>query len=231
MIIYKTTNLLNSKIYIGQSIYEDESYLGSGSIITFAIKKYGAINFKKEILERCSPELLDERERYWIEFYNSTNKDIGYNILSGGQSRIGTSLPKNTKEKISETLKQYHVDNPTSGKDNLKSRRSYIGENNPNYQNGEKVKGDKNGRYGGKGTTNETREKIRLSKLGKTSSDKTKAKHSLQKSGEKNPMFGKSAFSTWVDKYGIDEANRRKEIQISKIKESILRNKLNKMND
>ena len=54
MIIYKTTNLINSKIYVGQDSKNNYNYLGSGIIIKKAIKKYGKENFKKEIIEYCN---------------------------------------------------------------------------------------------------------------------------------------------------------------------------------
>jgi group I intron endonuclease len=105
--IYKTTNLLNGKIYIGQSYKDDEKYLGSGKFLKRAIKKYGIENFKKEILEKCSPDknTLDEREKYWINHYKSTDKKIGYNISIGGQSGWMSGLHHSsiTKEKISES--------------------------------------------------------------------------------------------------------------------------------
>ena len=47
MIIYKTTNLVNKKIYIGQDSKNNPEYLGSGAIVKKAIKKYGKENFKK----------------------------------------------------------------------------------------------------------------------------------------------------------------------------------------
>jgi len=85
MIIYKTTNLINNKFYIGKDSKNNEEYLGSGILLTKAIKKYGKCNFKKEIIEVCeSIDHMNQREKYWISFYDSKNKKIGYNIAEGG---------------------------------------------------------------------------------------------------------------------------------------------------
>jgi len=85
MVIYKTTNLVNGKIYIGQDSNNNPKYLGSGMLLHRAIKKYGIDNFKKEILEECyNKKELDEKEKYWIKSYDSTNENIGYNISEGG---------------------------------------------------------------------------------------------------------------------------------------------------
>ena len=100
MHIYKVTNLTNGKIYIGQTISKfTKTYLGSGTKILLAVKKYGRKNFKKELLEQCfNVDDLNVKERYWIEHYNSTDDSIGYNICSGGQQG-GTGWSKGlTKE-------------------------------------------------------------------------------------------------------------------------------------
>jgi group I intron endonuclease len=84
--IYKTTNLANGKIYVGQThrTRNIEKYFGSGHFITKAILKHGLANFKKEILEECySQEELNARERYWITTLNS-KAPAGYNIADGG---------------------------------------------------------------------------------------------------------------------------------------------------
>jgi group I intron endonuclease len=85
MVIYKTTNLITGKFYVGKDKYNNPNYLGSGIKIKDAIKNYGKQNFIKEILEYCnSYEHMNQKEKYWIEKYNSTNSFIGYNISSGG---------------------------------------------------------------------------------------------------------------------------------------------------
>lgn len=87
-VIYLTRNKITGKIYIGQDKYNRPNYLGSGYKINEAIKKYGRENFTKEILEYCSTaEQTDEREIYWIEFYNSRDSEVGYNLARGGRSR------------------------------------------------------------------------------------------------------------------------------------------------
>lgn len=85
MEIYKTTNIINGKVYIGQSKYQNPNYYGSGKILLKAIKKHGKQNFKKEILceNITSFELLDELEKHYIQLYASYIK--GYNVALGGR--------------------------------------------------------------------------------------------------------------------------------------------------
>lgn len=86
--IYKITNKVNGKIYIGKRTTgtkpEEDNYLGSGKMIKWAINKYWKENFKKEVLELCTKDNLSEREIYYIELYNCRNNEIGYNIIEGG---------------------------------------------------------------------------------------------------------------------------------------------------
>lgn len=103
--IYKTTNLVNGKIYIGQSIhFKNKSYLGSGISLTNAVKRYGRKNFKRETLRVCDTQLqLDAWEMLYIKKFNSTNKMIGYNILPGSANKFGQINPMkvpDVKEKM-----------------------------------------------------------------------------------------------------------------------------------
>lgn len=109
MQIYKITNLVNNKIYIGKDTSSNLNYYGSGVLIKKAINKYGLENFKKEILEECQTnQELCNREKYWISFYDSTNRLIGYNISFGGDG--GDTMSKNPnldeiKQKLSKARK------------------------------------------------------------------------------------------------------------------------------
>lgn len=83
--IYKTTNLLNDKIYIGKKKGEfTEKYKGSGKYLKNAINKYGIENFIVEIIEYCETlEEQNEKEKYWITYYRNQNVEM-YNISDGG---------------------------------------------------------------------------------------------------------------------------------------------------
>lgn len=113
--IYKWTNLQNNKVYIGKSVdiarrlrnYRDEVKKNKQRPIISAIRKYGFENFNFEIIEICdsltNQEIL-EKEQYWINFYNSKNKNFGYNILDAGDApgenySIGS---RNNKARLNE---------------------------------------------------------------------------------------------------------------------------------
>lgn len=96
--IYKTTNLINGKIYIGKTTRLDDGYYGSGTLVAAAIAKYGKESFTREILEEVSDSEVDEKERFYIELLDSKNKNIGYNISNGGEGGSAywdTLTPKN----------------------------------------------------------------------------------------------------------------------------------------
>lgn len=106
--IYKTTNLTNGCMYVGQHKAEafDSNYLGSGLLIQRAIKKYGKCNFKVQLLEVCSDQIqLDEFERKYIAELRETNFDLCYNISDGGRGVHGYSHTTATREFIGECSK------------------------------------------------------------------------------------------------------------------------------
>ena len=91
MYIYKITNLINGKIYVGQTSRTPEirfsEHVHADSYIGSAIRKYGRANFKIEVLEECeSKKELDNREQYWIARFESMGPN-GYNLTEGGNDR------------------------------------------------------------------------------------------------------------------------------------------------
>ena len=119
--IYKTTNTINNKIYVGQHKTDkdclDESYIGSGKLLLEAIAKYGREKFICEIIEWCeTEEELNDREIYYIKELKSTTDFGNYNISDGGfvprfsgvrNGMYGVHRPKTEAEKqhLSEVLK------------------------------------------------------------------------------------------------------------------------------
>ena len=99
--IYSITNIINNKKYIGQHYgFIDDNYLGSGTLIKKAITKYGKENFIKEILEITSNyEEMNNREKYWIEYYNAVESEEFYNIATGGFNSSWANRKGRTKAK------------------------------------------------------------------------------------------------------------------------------------
>lgn len=85
--IYRTTNLINGKSYIGQhtTVNLNDGYLGSGTVLKKAIEKYGKENFDREILCYASSEKeLNELEKLYIDSYNAVENEDYYNLIEGG---------------------------------------------------------------------------------------------------------------------------------------------------
>ena len=127
--IYITTNHVNGKQYIGQRKYDKQGkwkeYLGSGIILSRAIEKYGLENFSKEIIEECkTKKILNDREIYWINYYNAVESDNFYNIASGGDG--GNTIAGYTDDQrnlLSTKLSNMRKGIVNIGKNNGNSRR------------------------------------------------------------------------------------------------------------
>lgn len=110
--IYKITNKTNGKSYIGQTIqnvkerfYQHCATKCSQAVLNMtvhkAINKYGKSNFTIEVIEEVESTDLNDREKYWIKYYDSYNN--GYNSTKGGQD--GIKLFKNLDSK--SIIKEY----------------------------------------------------------------------------------------------------------------------------
>lgn len=175
--IYRITNLINGKTYIGQHKYKklDDSYMGSGVYLAKAKNKYGIENFKKEILySRIQyKETADDMERFAIAKERAIGK-AEYNIADGGnggswkgrQSGMkGKHLSEESRKRMSEARNGHKVSEKTRKKIALANI--------------------------GKHPTEEVRKKLSASHKGKLHTDEQKKKISDANKGEKNGFYGK----------------------------------------
>lgn len=111
--IYGIKNKVNNKMYVGQT-YDFQYRWGkhktalrtnthSNKKLQFAWNKYGENNFEFFIIEECDLDVINEREIYWIEFYDSLNS--GYNLCEGGDGIRGY---KHTEEEIQKMIRIQH---------------------------------------------------------------------------------------------------------------------------
>lgn len=95
--IYKISNDINDKVYIGKTLLTIEERWkehkrdankrrNEKRPLYSAINKYGEEHFYIEEIEECHTEIIDDREKYWIKYYNSYGKG-GYNATEGGDGK------------------------------------------------------------------------------------------------------------------------------------------------
>lgn len=113
MVVYKITNNINGKVYIGQTVQystrrisNHKYYLRLGthysSHLQRAWNKYGEDNFTFENIDTASSiEELNEKEQYWIAFYKSVDPEFGYNLDHGGGNG---RMTEENKEKLRQRM-------------------------------------------------------------------------------------------------------------------------------
>lgn len=140
--IYLITNTVNEKVYVGQTVktkgylkrFEEHCYLAFDekhrqTALSNAIRKYGAENFKVELLEDDIEEsLVDDREKYYINECNSFIKNnSGYNMTLGGQGVHGYIPDDTVRKKISDSLKGREIRPESTTKSNeTKHKNGYF---------------------------------------------------------------------------------------------------------
>lgn len=114
--IYCITNMINKKVYIGQSVNIEQRWKAHrvtafnknssayNNSLYRAIRKYGLENFTFEVLEKCLIEQLNQQEQFWIKYYKSNNSKYGYNLTAGGQTGKPNSLSSSQVEEIQKLL-------------------------------------------------------------------------------------------------------------------------------
>ena len=112
--IYCIENLINGKKYIGQSIDIEERIKHHKTLLNSEVtvhtnahlqnawNKYGSENFKFYVLEECDKNELDDKEKYWSEFYDVYDMEKGYALKTAGQGFGNRIISEEVRQKISE---------------------------------------------------------------------------------------------------------------------------------
>lgn len=156
--IYCFENKINGKKYIGQAynierrLYEHEYHIAKGTdhseVLQRAVNKYGIENFRSYVLEECKLEDMNEREIYWINYYQTNNSNYGYNLSRGGEkSLLGHKFPLEFGRKISAMKKGTHlseehknkISKAQKGKTKSKETRKKMSANHSRYWLGKKM--------------------------------------------------------------------------------------------
>lgn len=170
--IYKITNLINNKQYVGKHSTDDldDGYMGSGIVIRKAIQKYGIENFNKEYLAFCdTEEKLNWFERFYIKKYKTF--ETGYNLTAGGDGSLGRTCSDETKKKMSDAAVGRVLSEEWKKNISLSKIGKPIGV--------------------GHIVDEETRKKIGAANRGKIRSEEFKKRMSDSRQGENAPMYGK----------------------------------------
>jgi len=180
-VIYKATNIINQKIYIGQTkSFEQrrkghlkDAKSGSGCRFHVAIRKYGEENFLFEVIEECLDDLANEKEQFWISYFDSYEN--GYNSTLGGE-KVCFSIAPDVRKKISESL--MGEKNPNYGKpvnDEIRKKMSESHKMNPQIfdeKRKNRMKEIATGRY----HSEQTKKKMSESRIGHSVSEQTRQK-------------------------------------------------------
>ncbi len=188
--IYKTTNLLNGKYYIGMHSTDniDDGYLGSGKRLKRSINRYGATNHKREIVEFVSSRYeLMTREKEIVNL-NEIAKEDCMNLKTGGDGGfIDENHAKRWHEGQSKWLKEQWINDDYRKKISLLSS-----ERMKQHHKDGKIKYDT---FTGREHSNETKEKMSIAKKG-------------QGIGENNSQFG----TCWITKDDVNKKIKKEEL-------------------
>jgi len=161
--VYLIHNSVRSKNYVGSAAISIKGRLSNhvsclrggyhgNDYLQKAWNKYGEEAFEFYVLELCEPEKCVEREQQWIDYYEASNRDLGYNISPTAGNTLGVKHSKETRARVRAAVL---------------ARRTEISLN---------MMGNKNSKGNINGVSQETRDKIANTLRGRKLSDETRAK-------------------------------------------------------
>ena len=231
--IYIITNTINDKVYVGQAqdLYIRTKHHISDErnpLLKKAFKKYGLDKFTIDVLEQCETDKLDEREQYWMDYYEVTNRDKGYNICPIAGSTRGVKKSQEERKQMSERASQRIGDlNPFYGKEHSEETKEKIRKRKLNQKVSEETKLKLSQAHTGKKFSEERKMAISKGLKGKKRT-KEHGKHiSESKMGSTLSEEHKASISKTIrekiDKGEIDYSDRyRKVNQIDKKTNEVL---------
>lgn len=254
-VIYRITCKVTGKSYIGKTSDKyfkryinrhfnnafnksDKRGGGRGKTLYHAIRKHGREQFEVEVLEEVRDELLElfwsklgSLEIYYISKYNTYKH--GYNMVPGSG---GSKWSEERRNRYIKKITGHVVTKETRGK----LRKALLGHKDSEetkIKKGNWSRGKTYEELYGKEKADELRnirrgfllgkyKNISLeNRYGKDKANKLKRDSSIRTSGNGNPMYGKSVFDVWVEKYGIETANIKRKEAIEKRLKAIKQNR------
>lgn len=220
--IYKITNP-NGKIYIGQSIdliirinnYKKmTTSISEQRAIYNSLLKYGVDNHTFEIIEECEIKLLNERERFWQEYYDCVKNGLNCKYTTtldkvghlSDETKLKISLAQIGQKRVYKSGKHPLLGVKRSKETIEKTRQANIGR-----KVSEEYKIKLSEMYKGKKQTKEHSEKRRLANIGKKRSEETKLKQSLLKQNMTDETKLKMSIAKLGTKQSIETRQKRSE--------------------
>lgn len=199
--IYKIECLANGRVYIGQTQNfqkREREHLNDlkrnqhhSILLQRAFNKYGERAFKCSIIEECTKANVDEREKYWINYYDSTNKYKGFNLEGGGNAKkiIAPITRQKHRENARRNYYAIHYKCLNSPEAREKKSKKFSGKNNPCFGKTPREWMDE-AVY--KKWVEDKSRRLKLNNPMKNGhTEESKQKISIAMKGEKNPFYGK----------------------------------------
>lgn len=222
--IYKIENILNNKVYVGSAINFKARWKAHRRLLDrkthpnrhlqFAWIKEKPESFSFTIIERCDKPFLLEREQFYIDFYDSANPELGYNIFPLAGTSLGHVVSDETKKKISEIKKGHLTAESTRLLMSANSKKRNKDDKTFGFKKGHipsddvkrKIGLSNKGKKLGRPTSDEAKKKISEAKKGFRHSEETKQKMSLAK----RQMSDETKQKMSIAKRNISEDTRKK---------------------